>query len=172
VLSKTWSNERWRGLFAGNGANCIRVLPFSALVCLAYYNMAKNFPLDDGSIRKSAAMRICSGAMAGVFATLFTYPIDVARAKLTVQERTTKSYNGTFDALKVIAKNDKMSGLYRGIGPTIASIAPFVAIQQVTYDLLKYKAGNMSMEPSVLLFVGCGSAAGVAAQTESGKVQR
>jgi solute carrier family 25 phosphate transporter 23/24/25/41 len=79
---------------------------------------------------------------------------------------------GTFDALKVIAKNDKMSGLYRGIGPTIASIAPFVAIQQVTYDLLKYKAGNMSMEPSVLLFVGCGSAAGVAAQTESGKVQR
>ncbi|CAI7999938.1 Calcium-binding mitochondrial carrier protein SCaMC-1 [Geodia barretti] len=165
VLSKIWSNERWRGLFAGNGANCIRVLPFSALVCLAYYNMAKNFPLDDGSIRKSAAMRICSGAMAGVFATLFTYPIDVARAKLTVQERTTKSYNGTFDALKVIAKNDKMSGLYRGIGPTIASIAPFVAIQQVTYDLLKYKAGNMSMEPSVLLFVGCGSAAGVAAQT-------
>ena len=39
-------------------------------------------------------MRMCSGAMAGVFATLFTYPIDVARAKLTVQERTTKSYNG------------------------------------------------------------------------------
>jgi solute carrier family 25 phosphate transporter 23/24/25/41 len=110
-------------------------------------------------------MRMCSGAMAGVFATLFTYPIDVARAKLTVQERTTKSYNGIFDALKVIAKKDKMSGLYRGIGPTIVSIAPFVAIQQVTYDLLKYKAGNMSMEPSVLLFVGCGSAAGVAAQT-------
>ena len=41
MLSKTWSNEGWRGLFAGNGANCIRVLPFSALVCLAYYNMAK-----------------------------------------------------------------------------------------------------------------------------------
>ena len=41
MLSKIWSNERWRGLFAGNGANCIRVLPFSALVCLAYYNMAK-----------------------------------------------------------------------------------------------------------------------------------
>ena len=70
-----------------------------------------------------------------------------------------------FDALKVIAKKDKMPGLYRGIGPTLLSIAPLVAIQQVTYDLLKYKAGNMNIEPSVFLFLGCGSLAGVAAQT-------
>ena len=40
----TWQSvvarESWRGLFAGNGANCIRILPFSALVCLAYSNLA------------------------------------------------------------------------------------------------------------------------------------
>ena len=41
ILTSTWKKESWRGLFAGNGANCVRVLPFSALVCLAYYNMAK-----------------------------------------------------------------------------------------------------------------------------------
>ena len=41
ILSNVWKKESWRGLFAGNGANCVRVLPFSALVCLAYYNMAK-----------------------------------------------------------------------------------------------------------------------------------
>ena len=41
ILSNIWRKESWRGLFAGNGANCVRVLPFSALVCLAYYNMAK-----------------------------------------------------------------------------------------------------------------------------------
>ena len=41
TLYSIWKKENWRGLFAGNGANCLRVLPFSALVCLAYYNMAK-----------------------------------------------------------------------------------------------------------------------------------
>ena len=41
TISSIWKNESWRGFFAGNGANCLRVLPFSALVCLAYYNMAK-----------------------------------------------------------------------------------------------------------------------------------
>ena len=41
ILTNVWKKEKWRGMFAGNGANCVRVLPFSALVCLAYYNMAK-----------------------------------------------------------------------------------------------------------------------------------
>ena len=36
-----WKQEQLRGLFAGNGANCLRVFPFSALVCLAYANLAK-----------------------------------------------------------------------------------------------------------------------------------
>lgn len=54
----------------------------------------QNFPLEEGSIRRNTAMRICSAAMAGIFATLFTYPIDVVRAKLTVQEQSCKSYNG------------------------------------------------------------------------------
>ena len=40
TLRSVVSRETWRGLFAGNGANCIRVLPFSALVCLAYSNLS------------------------------------------------------------------------------------------------------------------------------------
>lgn len=40
-ISEVWKREGLKSLFAGNGANCIRVLPFSALVCVAYSNMAK-----------------------------------------------------------------------------------------------------------------------------------
>ena len=64
-----------------------------------------------------------------------------------------------------MARNEKLPGLYKGFGPTLMAIAPFVAIQQVTYDLLKYKAGAMHMEPTVMLFLVCGSIAGVLAQT-------
>ena len=41
TLRRIWNQEQLRGLFAGNGANCLRVLPFSAFVCLAYSNLAK-----------------------------------------------------------------------------------------------------------------------------------
>ena len=45
-------------------------------------------------MRKNAAMRITSGAMAGVFASFFTYPIDVVRAKLTVQDPSCRVHRG------------------------------------------------------------------------------
>ena len=72
---------------------------------------------------------------------------------------------GITDALTKVAKNEKLPGLYKGFGPTLVAIAPFVAIQQISYDLLKYKARSMKIEPSVMLFLGCGSIAGVTAQT-------
>ena len=34
-----------RGLYAGNGANCARVFPFSAIVCLVYANLARVSPM-------------------------------------------------------------------------------------------------------------------------------
>ena len=45
-------------------------------------------------MRRNSAMRVTSGAMAGIFASFFTYPIDIVRAKLTVQDQSTKVYRG------------------------------------------------------------------------------
>ena len=113
TLRSVVGRETWRGLFAGNGANCIRVLPFSALVCLAYSNLAsvssssspmqllklvfvllllsysspQHFPLDKSqNSRWQPVWRMGAGATAGVFATLVTHPMDVVRARLTVQQ--------------------------------------------------------------------------------------
>ena len=72
---------------------------------------------------------------------------------------------GIFDAFVKVGKREKLSGLYKGFVPTLVAIAPFVAIQQITYDLLKLKASDMDFEPSVWLFLVCGSIAGAAAQT-------
>ena len=74
---------------------------------------------------------------------------------------------GIIDALTKVAKYEKLSGLYKGIGPTLMAIAPFVAVQQITYDLLKYKAEVTHFKPSVMLFLFSGSLAGVTAQTVS-----
>ncbi len=69
------------------------------------------------------------------------------------------------DGLSKTAKREKLAGLYRGIGPTLLAIAPFMAVQQVSYDVLKNKAMSHQVDPSPLLFFACGSIAGAAAQS-------
>ena len=39
-LQKMWRDEGWRGFMRGNGANCIRIIPYSA-VQFASYNFYK-----------------------------------------------------------------------------------------------------------------------------------
>ncbi len=74
---------------------------------------------------------------------------------------------GLLDGLSKTAKKEKLPGLYRGIGPTLLAIAPFMAVQQASYDVLKSKAMSHQMNPSPLLFFVCGSIAGAAAQSVS-----
>lgn len=45
-------------------------------------------------MKKNAVMRTSSGALAGVFASFFTHPMDVVRARLTVQDQSRTVYNG------------------------------------------------------------------------------
>lgn len=40
ALAKMWREEGWRGFMAGNGTNCIRIVPYSA-VQFGSYNLYK-----------------------------------------------------------------------------------------------------------------------------------
>jgi solute carrier family 25 phosphate transporter 23/24/25/41 len=157
------AKETWKGLYAGNATNCLRVLPFSALVCLAYFNMGKYLPLDAPSSSWSTPLwRMGAGASAGIFATLLTHPMDVIRAQLTIQP---DRYPSIAQAFRVIYTQEGVRGLYRGVWPTLTAIAPFIAIQQSTYDVLKHQATKNGLKTSPLLFLTCGSIAGLTAQT-------
>lgn len=44
ALAKMWRTEGWRGFMAGNGTNCIRIVPYSA-VQFSAYNVYKRVSL-------------------------------------------------------------------------------------------------------------------------------
>lgn len=44
ALGKMWREEGWRGLMAGNGTNCVRIVPYSA-VQFGSYNIYKKVSL-------------------------------------------------------------------------------------------------------------------------------
>lgn len=74
-------------------------------------------------------------------------------------------YAGIADCFSKVLKAEGMAGLYRGIGPTIAAVAPFLAFQQSVYDVLKFTALANDVPAGLPLFLSCGAAAGAAAQS-------
>lgn len=75
--------------------------------------------------------------------------------------------SGITHALWEIASKEKLKGLYKGVGPTLLAVVPFIAVQQSSYDTMKMYALNHDLQPSISLFLLCGSVAGVLAQTVS-----
>ena len=153
------------GLFRGNLVNCARVFPFTGTVCLVYAGTLRHLPpryVTGGREAYEPAYRACVGGIAGGAATLATYPMDLVRARVTV--------GGGSEAALTVARRvyaeAGLSGLYKGVGPTLAAMVPFVAFQQSIYDLLRAIArSQIGLEDSPALFLACGALAGAGAQT-------
>ena len=156
-LATSYSRSGIKGLFAGNGANCLRVFPMAGLTCVAYSQLLQRMPGKP----KDPLRRLLCGQLAGAVGVISTYPLDTIRARMTVKD----GNSGILSTAKAIVKEGGMRRLYAGMGPTLLAVMPFVGIQQATYDALKmllFDSGAVT--PSVPLFLACGAIAGTAAQ--------
>lgn len=71
-------NEGVVGLWAGNGANLLRVFPAKAVVFSSNDFYRQLIQRITGEERLSAGWSFLSGGMAGMTATFATYPLDLA----------------------------------------------------------------------------------------------
>lgn len=173
-LMKMWKEEGWRGFMRGNGTNCIRIVPYSA-VQFGSYNFYKKFfePVpggDMGSVRRLA----CGGA-AGITSVFFTYPLDIIRTRLSIQSAsfaalhhsTRESLPGMWATMVTMYKTEGgILALYRGIIPTVAGVAPYVGLNFMTYELVRqYFTPEGDKNPSALRKLAAGAISGAVAQT-------
>uniref|UniRef100_A0A8D2P9S2 ADP/ATP translocase n=1 Tax=Zosterops lateralis melanops TaxID=1220523 RepID=A0A8D2P9S2_ZOSLA len=67
----------------------------------------------------SAWLAIMAGSLAGMVATVVTYPTDVIKTRLIVQNRLEPSYEGIVHAFYKIYHQEGLRALYRGVSPAI-----------------------------------------------------
>ena len=104
----------------------------------------------------SDGYRFVAGAIAGSAATTLTYPLDVIRTHLSVD----MTNNQKIDTLEF-----KFSNLFRGLLPTLIATSTMVGVQNMTYDkCVDIATKEFDFEPSVRLFMACGTFAGLTAQ--------
>ncbi|KAG6841031.1 hypothetical protein C0991_002493 [Blastosporella zonata] len=82
-LARMWKEEGFRGFMRGNGINCLRIVPYSA-VQFTTYEQLKKFFTRHGSKELDTPKRLASGALAGITSVCSTYPLDLVRSRLSI----------------------------------------------------------------------------------------
>ncbi|EER34709.1 hypothetical protein CTRG_01570 [Candida tropicalis MYA-3404] len=153
TIFKMYREEGWRGLFRGNLLNCVRIFPYSA-VQFATFEKCKDIMLQynpRNSNQLNGYERLIAGSIGGIVSVAVTYPLDLVRARITVQTASLNKLNKgklthspkVMETLKDVYKNEGgILALYRGIIPTTLGVAPYVAINFALYEKLREYMDN------------------------------
>ncbi|KAL8788182.1 MAG: hypothetical protein Q9213_001821 [Squamulea squamosa] len=173
-LAKMWRDEGWRGFMRGNGTNCIRIVPYSA-VQFGSYNFYKRFVEPSPGADLSPVRRLVCGGAAGITSVTFTYPLDIVRTRLSIQSASFAALNessrhklpGMWATMKTMYKTEGgFLALYRGILPTVAGVAPYVGLNFMTYESVrKYFTPEGDKNPTAVRKLAAGAVSGAVAQT-------
>ena len=127
----------------------VRVVPYAAIQFATHEEYKHLLAVDrDGCVfqvvlkafvfpsrKKTPILRAIAGSMAGATATSLTYPLDTAKARLSVSSK--KEYKN----LRALFANEyKRGGLrtfYRGLTPTLLGVVPYAGTSFFTYETLK-----------------------------------
>uniref|UniRef100_A0A2K5YUK1 Solute carrier family 25 member 43 n=1 Tax=Mandrillus leucophaeus TaxID=9568 RepID=A0A2K5YUK1_MANLE len=70
---------------------------------------------------------IMAGSLAGMVSTIVTYPTDLIKTRLIVQNMLEPSYRGLLHAFSTIYQQEGFLALYRGVSLTVVGALPFSA---------------------------------------------
>lgn len=120
-------------LWKDNFRNIVRYSPTQALN-FAFKNYFQNQLAKKGSSTHKFAKNVAAGSIAGSISLVFLYPLDFARNMLC---RRREKFNGLRNIFEKTLKSDGLSGLYRGFGISLLSIAIYRGLYFGLYDSAK-----------------------------------
>ena len=159
-----------RGLWAGNGAAMLRVVPYSALTFTSFARFERGLIRSFGG-EKGIFSRFLAGAAAGATATALTYPLDLLRARMAAHWTEKPRYSSVYSAVTTIVRVEGPSALWSGLWPTLIGIIPYAGLSFGTYETLKFAVMNQYPEVDgprghpTIVRLGCGCVAGLVAGT-------
>ncbi|KAK6729847.1 hypothetical protein RB195_006728 [Necator americanus] len=162
---RTYREHGFFALFRGNSATMVRVTPYAAIQFAAFEQYRHWLNVDvDG--KRTPGKRCIVGSMAGATATCVTYPLDTAKARLSIS--TKEEYATLMSVFVKTARQDGIFALYRGLWPTVLGVTPYAGASFFTYETLKLtyeeRTGQYPSGPWRMLF---GAFAGLIGQSSS-----
>merc|ERR1712228_172802 len=166
-LRDAWDKQGLRGLFKGNGANCLKVAPSRGTQFLVYEFMKRQLVMLGAAAPLSAGPRLLAGGIAGMVAAAIVYPLEVVKTVLTLYPDECKG--GIPDAVGCVLRyGNGIRGLYRGLLPTLIAMFPYVGIEFMVYETLKrHWEAYIGAKTGTIALLLLGAIGGAAAQASA-----
>jgi solute carrier family 25 carnitine/acylcarnitine transporter 20/29 len=124
--------EGVRGLFKGMSSPMAGVMAVNALLFGAYGGLLELQGVSSGNA--SLTNIFIAGSGSGFINSFISSPIELIKIKL--QQKDQKLYRGSIDCTRKIIKEFGLSGLCRGLIPTIVRETPSYGVYFLSYELL------------------------------------
>ncbi|KAK6130661.1 hypothetical protein DH2020_035636 [Rehmannia glutinosa] len=135
VINRIATTQGLRGFWKGNFVNILRTAPFKAINFCAYDTYRKQLLKLSGNEETTNSERLIAGAAAGMTATVLCLPLDTIRTRLVAPGG--EALGGVIGAFRHVVQNEGVFSLYKGLVPSILSMAPSGAVFYGVYDTLK-----------------------------------
>ncbi|XP_020255708.1 probable mitochondrial adenine nucleotide transporter BTL3 [Asparagus officinalis] len=135
LIKKIATTQGVRGFWKGNFVNILRTAPFKAINFYAYDTYRKQLLKLSGNDETTNFERFVAGAAAGITATILCIPMDTIRTKMVAPGG--EALGGVIGAFHHMVQTEGFFSLYKGLLPSIISMAPSGAVFYGVYDILK-----------------------------------
>ncbi|KAK3230877.1 hypothetical protein Dsin_002758 [Dipteronia sinensis] len=135
LVKQIASNQGLRSFWKGNLVNILRTAPFKAINFYAYDTYRKQLLRFSGNEETTNFERFIAGAAAGMTASILCLPLDTIRTKILAPGG--ENLGGVIGAFRYMVQTEGFFSLYKGLVPSILSMAPSGAVFYGVYDILK-----------------------------------
>ncbi|KAL0557873.1 hypothetical protein IC582_006424 [Cucumis melo] len=135
LVKKIAASQGLKGFWKGNFVNILRTAPFKAINFYAYDTYRKQLLKLSGHKNTTNFERFVAGAAAGITATVLCLPLDTIRTKIVAPGG--EALGGVVGAFRHMIQTEGFFSLYKGLLPSILSVAPSGAVFYSVYDILK-----------------------------------
>jgi len=131
-----------RAFWRGNLANCLRVIPNSALrfTFMDHFQaLAASVVCSDDDAGRQLPLhgQLLSGGMSGAVTMLIVYPFDLTRTVLAADVGATRQYIGIVDCMRQTTRQHGWRGHYRGLLVSLLEITPYTGLSMGGYEYFK-----------------------------------
>ncbi|KAL6450642.1 SAL1 Calcium-binding mitochondrial carrier SAL1 [Candida maltosa Xu316] len=133
-----------RIFYRGIGVGLAGMFPYAALDLGTFSTIKRLLVKKFGNVQDQSLptyMTLSLGAFSGSFAATIVYPINLLRTRLQSQGTYAHpyTYDGFYDVFSKTIAREGYGGLWKGLVPNLAKVAPAVSISYFVYETLIHR---------------------------------